>query len=293
VVYSADLFDQTTIARFLTHFENLLEEIVAAQAACLSEYQMLSESEQRLLAEWNATDDAQVSTQSCIHEFFEAQVERAPDAIAVRCDGEQITYGELNARANELSERLRALGVAAEERVGVCVGRSIEMIVSVLAVLKSGGAYVPLDPEYPRERLAFMLQDSQPRVLLTQQRLVEALPEYDCHVVFPSAPTSAAIWNLAPVGAALRGRPSAPTSDGRAATECRPYRTPNPRSIPDVKGENLAYVIYTSGSTGRPKGVCIEHRQAATLINWARAQYSASELSAVLASTSLCFDLSI
>src|SRR6185503_10619810 len=199
---------------------------------------------------------------------FEAQVERAPDAIAVRCDGEQITYGELNARANELSERLRALGVGAEERVGVCVERSIEMIVSVLAVLKSGGAYIPLDPEYPRERLAFMLHDSQPRVLLTQERLVEVLPEYDCHVVFPSAGTR----NLAPVGAALRGRPSAPPSDGRAATECRPYRTSNPRSIPDVKGENLAYVIYTSGSTGRPKGVCIEHRQAATLINWARAQ---------------------
>jgi amino acid adenylation domain-containing protein len=261
VVYSADLFDQTTIARLLAHFENLLEEIVAAPSSHLSDYRILSEPEQRtLLCEWNATKDRQVSPHSCMHEFFEAQARLSPDSVAVTCDSEQLTYSELNARANQLCERLCARGVATEERVGVCVERSVEMIVALLAVLKSGGAYIPLDPEYPRERLAFILRDSAPRVVLTQEQLVELLPEYDCDFVF-------------------------------LASIAESHSVTNPENT--VAGENLAYVIYTSGSTGQPKGVCIEHRQAVTLIDWARTQYRAAELSAVLASTSLCFDLSI
>jgi amino acid adenylation domain-containing protein len=258
--YNTDLFDAGTIDKLSRHFQNLLAAIVCTPDEQLSQLPLLEKEEvRRQLSEWNGPQ-ADPSSASCLHELVAATVQRSPDAIAIRSGTKAITYHELNRRAEALAGYLHSRGVRCEDKVALLVDRSIETVVAILAVLKSGGAYVPLDPEYPRERLAFMLNDSRPRVLLTQAHLVEVLPEYDCQVVFIEA-------------------------TGAGCT------TKNPGA--PVTSENLAYVIYTSGSTGQPKGVCIEHRQAATLIKWGLTQYSAAELSGVLASTSFCFDLSI
>ncbi|MCI0420449.1 MAG: condensation domain-containing protein [Acidobacteria bacterium] len=176
--YNTDLFEAATIERLLTAFQTLLEGIVANPDCPLSTLALLTKAEkQQLLVEWNGakTDYRPNFLDKSIHQLFESQVERAPNAIAVMYEGNQLTYQELNRRANQLARYLRELGVGPEALVGVCVERSLEMIVGVLGVLKAGGAYVPLDPAYPEERLAFMLKDAQAPVLLTQERLVEAL----------------------------------------------------------------------------------------------------------------------
>ena len=168
--------------------------------------------------------------EKCIHQLFEEQVERTPDATAVVFEDQQLTYRELNKRANQLAHYLRKQGVGPEELVGICMERSLEMIIGLLGILKAGGAYVPLDPDYPKERLAFMLDDTRAPVLLTQQRLVESLPEHNAAVVCLNRD-----WK-----------------DIAKETQ----ESPNNK----VTAENLAYVIYTSGSTGEPKGVEIPHR---------------------------------
>jgi amino acid adenylation domain-containing protein len=230
---------------------------------CQSELPVICEAERRqLLVEWNDTR-RDYPKDRCIHELFETQVQKTPDAVAVQFDCNQLTYRELNTRANQLAHYLRGLGVRPEILVGVCMERSLEMIIGILGILKAGGAYVPLDPTYPTERLAFMLADAHLSVLLTQQSLVAKLPQHHGRLVCMDA--------------------DAPMID------CSSQENP----AGEVTAENLAYVIYTSGSTGVPKGVAIEHHSAVTLLHWAMDVFAREETRGVLASTSICFDLSV
>jgi amino acid adenylation domain-containing protein len=261
IIYNTDLFDAATINRMARHFELLLEGIVANPQQRLSELPLLTEAEQRMLADWNETQ-REYPDEVCIHELFERQAARTPEAVAVVFNEERLSYRELNCRANQLAHYLRGVGVGPEVLVGILMERSVEMIVGLLGVLKAGGAYVPLDPQYPAERLSFMIEDAEAAVLITQESLLNRI-------------AGAAVRQVIIVEQQNWGD----------------ERTENPSSA--VTAENLAYVIYTSGSTGRPKGVAIEHHSAATLLYWARETFTAEELQGVLASTSICFDLSV
>ncbi len=262
-VYNVDLFDASTMERMATHYERLLEAVAADPDARLSSLSMLSEDERRqLVEEWNETDEA-YPRDRCIHELFEAQVERTPDHVAVICDSEQLTFGELNRRANQIAHTLRERGVGPESMVGICIERNLDMVAGILGILKAGGAYVPMDPGYPEDRLGFIVRDSWAQWLLTQEDLLQRLPEHEAEVICLD-----------------RDRPNI----GAASST-------NPEPV--VRPGNLAYLIYTSGSTGRPKGVAIEHASAANLIHWARGVFEDEALRGVLASTSICFDLSV
>ena len=267
IEYSTDLFNRDRVERMNGHFQTLLEGIIANPEQPISTLPILTESERhQILIEWNETA-ADYPRDKCIHELFEEQVARTPDAIAVEFEGQRLTYGELNARANQLGHHLISLGVGPEALVGICVERSIGMVVGLLGILKAGAAYVPLDPAYPRERLDFMLQDAHVSVVVTQEKFLQQLPE-----------------------SGSRARYQVVCVDrGRQAIEREPEGTPRT----EVRADNLAYVIYTSGSTGQPKGVAIEHRNTTALLHWARSVFTPEELSGVLASTSICFDLSI
>jgi len=261
--YSQDLFDASTARRIAGHFITLLESIAANPEQRLSNLPILTKPEQQqLLFEWNNTQ-SELPLNQCVHGLFEAQTERTPDAIAVVFDREQLTYRELNRRANQLAHHLKNLGVKPEIPVGILVDRSLEMVVGLLGILKAGGAYVPLDPAYPPERLVFMLEDAQVGVLLTQARLVESLPKHQGRIVCLDTD-----WEII-------------------------ERQSEANLISEVKLDNLAYVIYTSGSTGKPKGVAIEHRNAVALLDWATQVFNPEDLAGVLASTSICFDLSV
>jgi amino acid adenylation domain-containing protein len=262
-LYDRQSFDTSTVDRVLGHFRALLEGIVANPECRLFDLTPLTEAERhQLLVEWNETA-ADYPQGRCIHGLFEAQVERSPEAIAAVCEGRQLTYEELNKRANQLAHHLRALGVGPEVLVAVCLDRTLEMLIGILGILKASGAYVPMDPAYPAERLAFILEDTQAPVLLTQARLKGMLPEQKAKVVCLDAD-----WET------ISGESSENLTGG-------------------VSDDNLAYVIYTSGSTGRPKGVAIEHRSTVTLLNWAKEVFGPDNLASVLASTSICFDLSV
>ena len=176
--YNTDLFDTLTITRMTNHFQTLVEGIVANPEQRLCDLPLLSAAQQhQLLVEWNNTQ-TDYPNQTCIHQLFEAQVERTPNAVAVVFENEQLTYQQLNSRANRLSHHLQKLGVEPEMLVGICVGRSLEMMVGLLGILKAGAAYLPLDPSYPQDRLAFMLEDAQVSVLLTQHSLIAGFSEY-------------------------------------------------------------------------------------------------------------------
>ena len=263
VVYNTDLFDDATIARLIGHYETLLESIVADPDQRISDVQILTDAErQQLLLDWNDTS-SQYPRDRCVHELFEQQVEQNPDAVAVVYEDEQLTYRELNTRANQLAHYLKSFGVGPEVLVGICLERSLlEMIIAVLGILKAGGAYVPLDPEYPQERLAFMLADTGSPVLLTHSRLVEELPRHEAKVICIDSD-----WD-----AIARHSGETPVS----ATSV----------------ENLAYVIYTSGSTGKPKGVAISHGGLLNLVFWHRNVFevTASDRATQLAGTA--FDAS-
>ncbi len=234
--YATDLFEAGTIERLVGHWRVLLEAIVADPGQAISKLPLLTEAERhQLLVEWNDTA-VEYPRERCIHQLFEAQVERTPEATALVYEDQQLTYGELNARANRLAHHLRSLGVGPEVLVGVCLERSLELVVGLLAVLKAGGAYVPLDPSYPAERLAFMLEDTQAPVLLTQQRSLARLPAYSGHTL---------------------------CLDRDAARFAQHPETNPPGSCSPT---NLAYVIYTSGSTGKPKGVMVEQRAVVRLV---------------------------
>jgi amino acid adenylation domain-containing protein len=241
--YDADLFDDATAARLITHFERLLRGVAAEPDRSLSELSLLSPSERRqLLVEWNDTR-SDYPRESGLHELFEAQAAERPDAVAIVHAAGQMTYGELNARANRLAHRLIKLGVGPEVVVGICAERGPELIVGLLGILKAGGAYLPLDPAHPRERLSFMLKETRARLLLTQQRLRAALP--------------------------ADGPPVISLDADRPAVARERADNPGVR----VRADNLAYVTYTSGSTGRPKGVAVTQRGVARLVK--RSDYAA------------------
>ncbi len=234
--YNTDIFDAATIERMLEHFQVLLIGIAADPDRRVSDMPLSTEVERRrLLSEWNDTA-SEYPRNKCVHELFEAQVERSSDAIALVVEEEQLTYRELNRRANQLAAYLGKLGVGPETPVGFCLERSPEMVVGILGILKAGGTYVPLDPAYPKERLAFMLEDTRTPVILTQQRLIEHLPEHQASVVRIDAD-----WEL------MTEESEANRASGATAG-------------------HLAYIMYTSGSTGRPKGIAIQHRAINRLV---------------------------
>jgi len=236
VEYATDLFDRATIERMMEHFEVLLEGIVAMPGARLSDFPLLSAPERhRLKEEWNATA-AEYPKDKCLHELFSVQAARTPEAVALVCEGSELSYGELDRLSNRLAHYLRGAGVGPETIVGLCVERSLEMVVGLLGVLKAGGAYLPLDPNYPPERLAHMVSDARVPVVVTQQALAVRLPGQEARVVRLDA-------------------------DWVAIAGC-PDTSPRNVTLPD----NLAYVIYTSGSTGRPKGVMVTHSCVARLL---------------------------
>ena len=234
--YDAELFDAEAIGRLAAHYGNLLAAAAADPARRISSLPLLSpEEEHEMLVGWNSTA-REYPRGRCIHEQFEEQAERTPQAVALAFDGRLMSYAELNRLANRLANRLRALGVGPEAPVAVLLERSPEMIVSIVAILKAGGAYVPLDPDYPTERLADMLEDSGAAVLLTRPGLSERLPGRTARLFLPDA-------------------------DGAAPT---PESEQPPAN--SASADNLSYVLYTSGSTGRPKGVCCHHAGVLNLL---------------------------
>ncbi|MEH2172557.1 amino acid adenylation domain-containing protein [Nostoc sp.] len=263
--YNADLFDAATIERMSGHFQTLLEGIVANPQERISQLPLLTEVEQQqLLVEWNDTQ-SNYSQDKCIHQLFEEQVKRTPNAVAVVFEDQQLTYQQLNSRANQLAHYLKSLGVAADVLVGLCVERSLEMVVGLLGILKAGGAYVPLDPEYPQDRLSFMLEDTQLSVLLTQQHLIERLPKHQAQLVCLD-------------------------TEWESISQLSDFDLVNSTS-----SENLVYVIYTSGSTGKPKGVMIQHQSLVNLTQAAIVEYGLSDAwvgqsQRVLQFCSICFD---
>lgn len=263
--YCPDLFAPETVEILLTHYENILQSIVIDASQPISRLALSDENERSLLLhEWSGANASAKETapQNCVHEWFEAQAARTPNAIAVRLEDETLTYAELNERANKVAHFLRKSGVGAEFLVGICVERSPLMLVGVLGILKAGGAYLPLDPAYPRERLEFMLQDSSTRLLVTQENLRAILPENDAQIVCLDSD-----WPQI----------SAESSDNSA-----PIATP----------ENLAYIIYTSGSTGTPKGVLVPHNTLANHTEAAAKIYDVKERDNFLQFASLNFDAS-
>jgi amino acid adenylation domain-containing protein len=284
IEYNTDLFNGDRIEQMARHFQTLLDGAIANPDQPISTLPILTDSERhRILIEWNDTA-ADYPKDSCIHELFEAQVERTPEAIAVQFEGKQLTYRELNKRANQLAHYLRGLGIGPEMLVGICVERSLEMVVGLLGILKSGGAYVPVDFTYPKERLEFMLEDAQVSVLITQEKLIEDGRWR------PVLSETEGMDDSSPRFPGLRPPMKIVCLDTDWDTIARESEQ-NPRS--EVKPHNLAYVIYTSGSTGTPKAVAIEHRNTVNLLQWAKTVYGPTELVGVLASTSICFDLSV
>jgi len=260
--YSCDLFDPETMTRMVGHWQTLLEGIVADPGQRLSKLPLLTAAERRRLeVEWNDTR-AEYPQEQCIHQLLEEQVERTPEAVAVLCGDRQLTYGELNRRGNQLAHFLRKLGVGPEVRVGLCVERSLEMIVGMVGILKAGGAYLPLDPAYPRERLAFMLEDAQVSVLVTSKTSPEWLPNGKTQAICIDTQ-----WEFA--SQESTGNPVCTAGPG-----------------------NLAYVIYTSGSTGRPKGVLVDHRNLVHSTS-ARINYYQDRSIRFLLLSSFAFDSSL
>jgi amino acid adenylation domain-containing protein len=223
----------------------------------------------RVLVEWNATE-ANIPQDKCVHELIEAQAARTPEAVAAVCEGERLTYAELNAKANRLAHHLRSLGVRPDDRVAICAERSLEMVVGLLAILKAGGAYVPLDPGYPAERLAFMLKDSAPIAVLTH---------------------GAARAELEEGLAGLAYRPPVLAVEDDAAWIQKPAADPDPAEV-GLTSRSLAYVIYTSGSTGQPKGAMNEHRGVVNRLVWGQGAYALAADDRVLQKTPYSFDVS-
>ena len=261
--YSTDLFDAGTIQRMAEHFERVLGQVVEAPDRKVMELEVMgAEEHQRVVREWNRTA-AELPREACAHELFEARVDRAPQAPALSFEGQTLSYAELDRRANKLARHLQGLGVGPEVRVGLCVERSVELVVGMLGILKAGGAYVPLDPSYPADRLAMMMQEAALPVLLTQGHLADELP--------------------------AGGEQLVCLDDDWAQVE----RQPEGRVAAGVVGDNLAYVIFTSGSTGRPKGVMVRHRGLVNTALAAGEEHGVREDSRVLQYASMSFDASV
>jgi amino acid adenylation domain-containing protein len=274
--YSTDLFDRETIERMAGHFKTVLEGTIADPEQPISTLRLLTQAERhQILVEWNNTE-TEYPKDVCIHELFEAQAARTPESIALEFDGKQLTYRQLDCRANELAHYLRGLGVGPEKLVGICVERSLEMIVGLLGILKAGAAYVPLDPSYPIERLRFMLEDAQVSVLVTQEGLIKN-----------------GGWRIED------GNPRSSILDSRFMIVCldrdwptiSQQRDDNPKT--GVGSENLAYVIYTSGSTGQPKGVQVAHRSVVNCLCSVGDQIGLSTQDTWLTVTTISFDIAV
>ncbi len=260
VEYNTDLFDRATITRLIGHYTRLLETVTATPDVRLSELPLLSGEERRqVIVDLNATQ-AEVPP-TTLHGWIEEQVKQAPESIAVEFEDSRLTYSELDRRANRLARHLRQLGVESDVLVGLAMERSLDMLVGVLAVLKSGGAYVPIDPEYPKERLTHMFEDSRVPVLVTQESLLERLPRHDAQVV--AVDRDAAVI---------------------AAQSAEPLES-------NTSPQSLAYVIYTSGSTGRPKGVQIPHSAVVNFLNSMSKKPGLTSADTLLAVTTLSFDI--
>jgi amino acid adenylation domain-containing protein/FkbH-like protein len=261
--YNSDLFEQENIERLNIHFQMLLEGIVAEPEQQIQDLPLLTAVEcKQLLYDFNDTT-VEFPSDLCIHQSFEQQVEKTPDAIALVHEQQQLTYRQLNQRANQLAHYLQSLDVGPDAVVGLCVERSLDMVVGLLGILKAGGAYLPLDPAYPQERLAFMIEDSNASLVLSEHSVASVLSSSSAQILLfdELQPTLDALSKQTPICTADPG--------------------------------HLAYVIYTSGSTGMPKGVMVEQRNAIALITWAIDHFDSIHLQAVLASTSICFDLSV
>ncbi|HET6851468.1 MAG TPA: amino acid adenylation domain-containing protein, partial [Pyrinomonadaceae bacterium] len=263
--YSTDLFDAVTVERMVAHFQLLLEWIARDEQQRIFEIGLLGEKEERRLREFNNTQ-RNYPREEYLHQLFEAQVQKTPQAIALIGEDNQLSYEAVNRRANQLAHHLRQLGVGPETRVAILLERSPEMIISLLAVLKAGGAYLPMDPAYPSERLRFMLEDTRAAVMISQQALADS-------------------WSMADEQGVQVLRLDA------EAELIAQQSTANP--VPWAQAGNLSHIIYTSGSTGTPKGVAITHQSVVNFLHWAEQSFSAEELSGVLLATSICFDLSV
>ena len=260
--YNADLFDAATIQQMVDQYQVLLKGIVDNPEQRVSELPILNQPQQELLMEWNQTH-REYTQKNCIHKLFESQVELTPDAVAVEQDGQKLTYRQLSDRANQLAHYLQSLGVKPETLVGICIERSLDMIIGLLGVIKAGGAYVPIDPSYPQERIAEILADTQLGILLTQDKFPNQRLDYTGKTICLDTD-----WSI-----------------------ISQHSTANPHS--DVKLHHLSYIIYTSGSTGKPKGVMIEHRSLMNFVITAIDKYGINTSDRILQFASVCFDTSI
>ncbi|MBI2948516.1 MAG: aminotransferase class III-fold pyridoxal phosphate-dependent enzyme, partial [Verrucomicrobia bacterium] len=314
--FNSSLFGPYTIDRWLGHFETLLRSIVAQPGERIGLLPLLTEKERNhLLVELNNTD-ADFPADACLHTLFEERAEAVPEASAILSETESRTYREINQRANQLARHLQTLGVGPDTCVGICVERSAEMVIGMLGILKAGGAYVPLDPAYPKERLAFMIRDTQMAVLLTQGKLLDVLPEFVTE--FESKQTSAPHPDPLPIRwGEGRERGALPNADSsrkdlsapsveNGDRGLRPVRilcldtdgqsiatesAENP--VGRVRPENLAYVIYTSGTTGQPKGVLVEHRSIVNHLFWRQQTLPLTHTDRFLHKASFSFDISV
>ncbi len=258
--YNVELFEAATMARIEQHFLTLLQGIVADPGQRITDLPILTQAEQRQLLAWNDTQ-RNYPDQACVHQLIEEQVQRTPEAPAIVFENQQLTYREVNCRANQLAHALQARGVGPEVLVGVCLERSLDLVVALLAILKAGGAYVPLDPTYPAERLAYMIQDAQLPLVLTQERLRDRLPVEGRQLLCLDSD-----W---------------------------PPSGPEENPVSAVQPNNLAYMIYTSGSTGRPKGVMNIHRGLCNRLFWMQQTYQLTPADRVLQKTPFSFDVSV
>ncbi|MDY6900050.1 MAG: amino acid adenylation domain-containing protein [Cyanobacteriota bacterium] len=264
VIYNQELFEPLSIKRMIGHFENLLHAIVLNPHTVVKELTILSEVERhQILVEWNQTA-FEYPKDKCIHQLFEEQVVKTPDAVAIIFEQQQLTYRELDNRANQLANYLQTLEVKPDVLVGICINRCLEMVVGILGILKAGGAYIPLDPAYPQDRLSHMLDDSEISVLLTQKDLLSQIPENNARKICLDKDWDNLISQQ---------------------SQQAPYS--------NVKSNNLAYIIYTSGSTGKSKGVMIEHNSLVNFTQTATKEYAINHNDRILQFASISFDIAV
>ena len=268
IEYATALYDGVTIERYISHWRTLLEAMVVDDTQSVRSLPLLTPVQrQQMLVEWNHTQSPYPQDR-CIHQLFEEQVERTPDAVALVFEERQLTYRQLNTEANQLAHHLRAIGVRPDARVAICVERGLQMVIAILATLKAGGAYVPLDPSYPAERLTYMLTDAEPVVVLAHEATRELLRGLRCAGAVIDLDADPARWS---------GQPQ-----------------DNPHAhAAGLRSTHLAYVIYTSGSTGQPKGAMNEHRGVINRLLWMQEAYRLRAQDRVLQKTPLSFDVSV